>query len=91
MKGGVITESSSKSSKSIKCLDHDYNDLRREYELSTQRFVVSSLDLHWDTSLDTTMDKPLEPISGKSGKSKSKGTHSTKGKGQTTYTEDNYE
>ena len=75
--------SSSKSSKSIKCLDHDNNDLRREYDLSKQRFAISSLDLHWDTSLDTTMDKPVEPISGKSGKSKSKGTH-TKGKGQTT-------
>lgn len=83
MKGEVSSWSSSKSSKSIKCLDHDENDLRREYDLSTQRFVVSSLNLHWDTSLETTMDKPVEPISGKSGKSSSKGTHSTKGKGQT--------
>lgn len=77
--------SSSKSSKSAKCLDHDNDDLRREYDLSTQRFVVSSLDLHWNVSLDTTMDKPLEPISsGKSGKSSSKGAHSAKGKGETT-------
>ena len=84
VKGKESSWSSSKSSKSIKCLDHDNNDLRREYDLSTQRFIVSDLDLHWDTSLDTTMDKPLQPISGKSGKSSSKATHSsTKGKGQT--------
>lgn len=82
VKGEVSSWSSSKSSKSAKCLDHDNDDLRREYELSKQRFVVSILDLHWNTSLDTTMDKPIEPITGKSGKSKSKGT-STKGKGQT--------
>ena len=85
VKGKESSWSSSKSSKSAKCLDHDNDDLRREYELSTKRFVVSSLDLHWNTSLDATMDKPLEPTSsGKSGKSKSKGTHSAKGKGETT-------
>jgi len=74
MKGEESSWSSSKSSKSIKCLDHDNNDLRREYDLSKQRFVVSSLELYWDTSLDITIDKPLEPISGKSGKSSSKAT-----------------
>jgi hypothetical protein len=51
---------------------HDPNDLRAEYKLSTERYVISELSLEWDPNLDTTLSTPPLPtpnINSKSSKS----------------------
>ena len=78
--------SKSKSSKDY-CLEHDADDLRREFLLSTQRFDTTSLGLEWDTSLNTTRSQHVEPQphtgkSGKSGSGSGKSGKSGNGKNQ---------
>ena len=41
--------------------DHDFNDLRREYALSTERYVITSLNITWDPSRNTTLVPPPNP------------------------------
>ena len=62
---------SGKSGK-VSSSEHNANDLRDEFVLSTQRFQIASMELEWDTSLDRTRDPPTPtqppPLTGKSGK-----------------------
>lgn len=62
--------------------EHDPDDLRKEYALSTQCYVISELSLEWDPKLNTILAIPPLPElnvgNGKSKKAKtSKGQSST--------------
>lgn len=56
---------------------HDPDDLRREFMKSTQRYVIASTTLVWDSELNTDLDEPpipeCEKEEKKSGKGKGKG------------------
>jgi hypothetical protein len=62
--------------------DHDPDDLRREFALSTQRYVISELSLEFDQNLDTvlTIPEPPEPETNV-GNAKSAKTKTGKAKG----------
>jgi hypothetical protein len=55
LKGGK--SKGSKKSR-VEEVPHDPDDLRMEYPLSTQRYVVSSLSLLWDATLNTVLVVP---------------------------------
>lgn len=59
--------------------DHDPDDLRREFALSTQRYVISELSLEFDQNLDTVLTIP-EPETNV-GNAKSAKTKTGKAKG----------
>jgi hypothetical protein len=62
-------------------VDHDPDDLRREFKVSTKRYVISELSLEWDPNLDTTLEIPPLPVpEPDSGKGKGKGSRSDKSK-----------
>ena len=62
-------------------VDHDSDDLRMEYEVSTKRYVISELTLDWDPNLDTTLEIPPLPVpEPDSGRGKGKGSRSDKSK-----------
>jgi len=78
---GADKSDKSKSSKNGKgkVYHHDPDDLRDEYELSTQRYVIANMTLIWDSALNTTLEEPpLPDCEDKEKSSKSKG----KGKGK---------
>lgn len=61
-KGSKSQEKDGKSSKAEnEVKPHNPNDLRLEYALSTQRYVISSAFLLWDFSLNTTLTIPPLP------------------------------
>jgi hypothetical protein len=50
-----------KASKGVLNDEHFPDDLRMEYALSTQRYVISELSLEWDPKLNTNLDVPALP------------------------------
>jgi len=53
------SSSSSSSSDDGDCA-HDENDLRRQYESSIKRRVISELEVKWDPELDTSILFPID-------------------------------
>jgi hypothetical protein len=58
-----LPKKTTKASKGLLNDEHNPDDLRMEYALSTQRYVISELSLEWDPKLNTNLAVPALPAS----------------------------
>jgi hypothetical protein len=56
-----LPKKTTKASKGLLNDEHNPDDLRMEYALSTQRYVISELSLEWDPKLNTNLAVPALP------------------------------